>query len=198
MLCDFRIKVFYTAAVNESFTAAAKTLGITQPAVTAHIRELEREVGDRLFRRHRYKTVLTHKGEILFDYAERILHLYDSANRALIPLKEEEKSSLRILGCEKIAGLFLRAACSEYSRNHPEVHLSLETVEDHEEILRRLKLSEAELGFSLRPAEEGDRPFASLKIEGAARPLLNIYLIKSEKGGKGDSASDFLLCCKTL
>lgn len=34
MICDYRLKVFYTVAVKGSFTAAAKELGITQPAVS--------------------------------------------------------------------------------------------------------------------------------------------------------------------
>ena len=49
MICDYRLKVFYTVAVKGSFTAAAKELGITQPAVSNHISELESAVGDLLF-----------------------------------------------------------------------------------------------------------------------------------------------------
>ena len=46
MFCDFRLKVFRTVAEMGSFTAAAKELGITQPAVSNHISELEGAVGD--------------------------------------------------------------------------------------------------------------------------------------------------------
>ena len=66
MICDYRLKVFYTVALKGSFTAAAKDLGITQPAVSNHISELESAVGDTLFNRSRKETVLTSKGRILF------------------------------------------------------------------------------------------------------------------------------------
>lgn len=71
MICDYRLKVFYTVAIKGSFTAAAKELGITQPAVSNHISELEGAIGDILFYRSRRESVLTHKGKILFDYAEK-------------------------------------------------------------------------------------------------------------------------------
>ena len=57
MICDYRLKVFYTVALKGSFTAAAKELGITQPAVSNHIFELEGAVGDALFSRSRRETV---------------------------------------------------------------------------------------------------------------------------------------------
>ena len=59
MICDYRLKVFYTVALKGSFTAAAKELGITQPAVSNHIFELEGAVGDALYclnTRRKYST----------------------------------------------------------------------------------------------------------------------------------------------
>ena len=46
MLCDYRLKVFYTVAVNGSFPAAAKELGINQPAVSNPHSEMESYVRD--------------------------------------------------------------------------------------------------------------------------------------------------------
>ena len=91
MICDYRLKVFYTVAIKGSFTAAAKELGITQPAVSNHISELEGAIGDILFYRSRRESVLTQKGRILFDYAEKILNLYRCADRELLPAKREDR-----------------------------------------------------------------------------------------------------------
>ena len=50
MLIDFRLKVFYTVAKSGSFSKAARELGITQPAVSQNIAELEQQIGDFLSR----------------------------------------------------------------------------------------------------------------------------------------------------
>lgn len=42
-MSDFRLKVFYSVARNQSFTRAAKELFVSQPAITKHINELERQ-----------------------------------------------------------------------------------------------------------------------------------------------------------
>ena len=60
MLEDFKLKVFMAVAENGSFTIAAKALGVTQPAVSQNIAELERNMGAELFTRGR---VYLYKGE---------------------------------------------------------------------------------------------------------------------------------------
>lgn len=58
-MSDFRLKVFYIAAKNLSFTKAAKELFVSQPAVTKHIQELETAYQARLFDRTGNKLALT-------------------------------------------------------------------------------------------------------------------------------------------
>ena len=53
MLEDFKLKIFVTVAAEGSFTKAARTLGITQPAVSQNIAELEKVTGALLLERHR-------------------------------------------------------------------------------------------------------------------------------------------------
>ena len=50
-MSDFRLKAFYSVAKNLSFTRAAKELFVSQPAITKHINELERQYSVRLFDR---------------------------------------------------------------------------------------------------------------------------------------------------
>ena len=70
---DFRLKVFEAVAEEGSFTKAARALGITQPAVSQNIAELEKITGVRLFDRHRGEVVLTEQGRVFGEYAARIL-----------------------------------------------------------------------------------------------------------------------------
>lgn len=82
MPCDFRLEVFITLCRTGSFTRAADALGISQPAVSQNIAELEKDLGVRLFSRSRGEVSLTSDGTLFRNYAERILYWYDSAREA--------------------------------------------------------------------------------------------------------------------
>lgn len=85
MLEDFKLKVFVAVAENGSFTIAAKALGVTQPAVSQNIAELERTVGADLFTRGRGSVTLTAAGITFKEYAEKILYWYSAAGRMFGP-----------------------------------------------------------------------------------------------------------------
>ena len=76
MFEDFRLRVFTQVAESGSFTAAARSLGVSQPAVSQHIAELEKFTGARLFERNRGQVLLTARGEAFLAQARRILDDY--------------------------------------------------------------------------------------------------------------------------
>lgn len=82
MLEDFRLKVFMAVDKCRSFTAASRELGISQPAVSQNIAELERNLGAPLFTRARGEVTLTDKGMLFKEYASQILHWYAAAQEA--------------------------------------------------------------------------------------------------------------------
>ncbi len=77
MLDDFRLRVFAAVARTGGFTAASRELGISQPAVSQHIAELEKELGRTLLTRSRDGVTLTADGDRLLGYARQVLHWYD-------------------------------------------------------------------------------------------------------------------------
>ena len=79
MLEDFRLKVFMAVEREGNFTKAARTLGISQPAVSQNIAELEKETGAELFLRGKGTVSLTPAGSAFKEYAVRILHWYSVA-----------------------------------------------------------------------------------------------------------------------
>ena len=79
MLTDCKICAFLTVVDEGSFTAAARRLGISQPAISAQIASLESSLGFPLFQRGRTLT-LTPEGESFLPYACRIQAAYDLAN----------------------------------------------------------------------------------------------------------------------
>ncbi len=81
MLEDFKLKVFMAVAENGSFTIAAKALGVSQPAVSQNIAELERTMGTELFTRGRGAVTLTAAGIAFKEYAGKILYWYSAAGQ---------------------------------------------------------------------------------------------------------------------
>lgn len=79
MFEDFRLKVFMAVLEEGNFTRAARTLGISQPAVSQNIAELEKELGRDLFVRTKGAVTLTPAGSSFKDFATRILHWYSVA-----------------------------------------------------------------------------------------------------------------------
>lgn len=76
MFEDFRLKVFIAVSEEGSFTKAARRLGVSQPAVSQNISELEKNTGSQLFERTKGAVTLTGKGRVFKEYAEQILHWY--------------------------------------------------------------------------------------------------------------------------
>lgn len=71
-MLDFRVDTFLAVCKYMNFTRAAEALNITQPAVSQHIRFLEREYGIRLFMQEGKKIDLTGEGKILLNAMRRI------------------------------------------------------------------------------------------------------------------------------
>lgn len=76
MLEDFKLRVFVTVAECGSFTAAARALGVSQPAISQNIAELEKYTAARLIERSRSGLSLTAKGKLFLDRARAILAGY--------------------------------------------------------------------------------------------------------------------------
>jgi 5-methylthioadenosine/S-adenosylhomocysteine deaminase len=76
MFEDFRLRIFERVAELGSFTAAAKALGVSQPAVSQHISELEKSVGGALFERGRGRVEPTERGRLFLAHTRAILADY--------------------------------------------------------------------------------------------------------------------------
>lgn len=86
MLEDKRLKVFAAVVESGNFTAAASSLGLSQPAVSQNISELEKDLGVHLFDRStRGEVRLTEQGRLFEGYARQILHWYKAAREAFNP-----------------------------------------------------------------------------------------------------------------
>src|SRR5262245_38688576 len=90
------LRVFVTVATERSFSRAARKLRRTQPAVSQAIRRLEDAAGERLIDRSSRDGTLTDAGDLLLDYAIRLLRLADEATNAVTDLREIRKGRVLI------------------------------------------------------------------------------------------------------
>ncbi len=129
--------VFHEVAKRRSFSKAAEELFISQPAVTKHIKELERKVGMGLIQRRRGGFALTEAGKILFKYTHKISsHLMDIEN-LLEDLKKDRQGILKIGTTESYSKGLMPKLLSGFQTSFPFMKIALD-VGNSEEIEKSL------------------------------------------------------------
>ena len=84
------LAAFLAVASERSFSAAARRMHRTQPAISQAVRRIEDELGERLFDRSSRDGTLTEAGRLLQDYAQRLLGLASEAQTAIEELQRPE------------------------------------------------------------------------------------------------------------
>jgi LysR family transcriptional regulator, cell division regulator len=120
------LRMFEAVARLGVMSRAAAELNTVQSHVTARIRQLEAELGTRLFRRHSRGVTLTEAGQRLLAYAVRTRQLLDDARRA-VDDDGRPRGSLTIGSLETTAALRLSPVLSAYVTTYPEVDLVIRT-----------------------------------------------------------------------
>jgi DNA-binding transcriptional LysR family regulator len=129
--------VFHEVAKRRSFSKAAEELFISQPAVTKHIKELERKVGMGLIQRRSGGFALTEVGKILFKYTHKISsHLMDIEN-LLEDLKKDHQGILKIGTTESYSKGLMPKLLSGFQASCPFMKIALD-VGNSEEIEKSL------------------------------------------------------------
>jgi DNA-binding transcriptional LysR family regulator len=134
--------VFYFAAKEESITAAAEKLFLTQPTVTYHIRSLERNLGLKLLEVRRQKVSLTQAGAGLYKYVSEIYRQMIGAEKYLENLKE---ASLRV-GISTTFSTCLSVAAAAFKKANPQVKLIIKSASSFE-IAEAVQECEVDLGI---------------------------------------------------
>lgn len=129
MFEDSRIKVFMAVSEENSFTKAARRLGISQPAVSQNIAEIEKGIGAKLFERNRNSVVLTPEGARFKEFAGQILYWYAAASEAFrdksvgrIVRGEKNKKDLRV-------GISDDYRCFLVPQGSPDVDIDIESLD---------------------------------------------------------------------
>lgn len=187
---DFRLKVFKTVAEELSFTKAAKLLFISQPAVTKHINELEKQYGCALFNRLGNSISLTAQGTIFKEYAEKIIQLYEALAMEFSDADGQIPQKINLAASTTIAQYILPPLLSKLKAAHPLMSLSL--INQNTEIIESLVLQKkVELGLV-----EGNNNNPLLRYEDFVRD--EIVLVAGTKNFKNAPVEISLEQLKTL
>lgn len=114
------LEVLLAVAREKSFSRAAKVLFRTQPAVSLAIQRLEAELGETLFDRSTKTPAPTDAGELLLDYAERLVNLRGEIRPALAELRHLQRGRVRI-GANETGGLYLLPVIARFRQLYSQV-----------------------------------------------------------------------------
>lgn len=120
-----KLEIFAKVVELGGVTRAAEFLGVAQPAVSAHLRDLERKLGVRLVQRTGRTLTLSEAGVRFHRWAEEILTRTSEMSRELSTLSDEA-TGVAVIGASMTAGTYaLTELLSVYVGRHPNV--SVET-----------------------------------------------------------------------
>jgi DNA-binding transcriptional LysR family regulator len=119
----FQLETFLAVAEERSFSRAAARLHRTQPAVSQVIAKLEAELGETLL--ERAAGSLTDAGEVLRDYAQKMLNLRKDAAAALVELRSLHTGRLSIAANEYTC-LYLLPVLDAFRRKHPRIKVEVQ------------------------------------------------------------------------
>lgn len=155
---DFKqLRSFVAVADCGSFTQAATQLYTSQPTVSAHIRQLEEELQQRLFLRTTKSLSITPHGRELYDYAVQVLSLQD---RLLAGWRQGEH--VVSLGVSTIPSAYLLPdLLARFSVLHPDISFDIHQ-SDSSGVLRALRTGRFDLGLTGMAAPDEDLVFTPL------------------------------------
>jgi DNA-binding transcriptional LysR family regulator len=172
-MADRRLQVFHAVAKHRSFTKAAETLFMTQPAVTFQIKQLEEQFNVRLFERGHGPISLTEAGQMVFDYAERILSLSSELDARMKDLTGQVAGALLIGASMTIADYLLPQVLGEFKARFPSVVPRL-LVANSETVQNQVAEHSLDIGFI-----EGESLLPSLVTETCCEDELEVVCAPS-------------------
>lgn len=140
-----QLQTFLTLSELKSFTRTADKLGYAQSNITAQIKQLETELGVRLFNRLGHTITLTEKGKELVPYAAQILSL---SREATVKIAPEAPATLTIAASESLCTYRLPHILNIFQQNDPEIEIHIQVL-DTTDFLTLLTNNTADLVYIL-------------------------------------------------
>src|SRR5712692_7865564 len=148
-----QLRAFIAIAESGTFTAGAERVHVTQAAVSMQIRQLENEVGAKLFIRAPRNVILTEAGEKMLERARHILREHDAALEEIAELAGAKRGRLRIGSASAgVSSDQLPRLLKELRKHHPNADISV-TSGTSESLVQQLLAAELDIAFVSLPVE---------------------------------------------
>ena len=212
---DLRLlEIFCRVYGERSFSRAAKDLNLTQPTISAHVKELEEAIGTPLFNRLGREIQPTEAGRHLYEYAQEIVTLKRSIAERMATFLGRVEGVLTV-GASSVPGeCLLPRLMTGFHAEHPSVRTRLR-ISDSGETLDDLRHGDIELAVVGSSASDSDlhfEPFASdrlvLAVPATAtwthkprvtlRQLCSLPLLVRESGSGTRTALETALAAKKI
>jgi DNA-binding transcriptional LysR family regulator len=147
-----QLRVFREVAARGSFTAAAEALMLSQPAVSLHVRSLERDLGVRLLERGPGGVTLTEAGAAVLAGSTTILHTLDQMEQAVAEMRGARRGRV-LLGANTTGGMYVAPrVVAAFREEQPEVEVAFQ-VDSSERLYERIQQSILDLAIVGGPAD---------------------------------------------
>jgi len=130
------LTVFRHVAELNSFAQAGRRLGLSAPAISKNIAELEARLGARLIHRTTRRMALTEEGRIYLEHVVRGLDALAEADQALCPVKAAPSGVLRVSAPMTVTLTRLSTAIPAFLARHPALRLDLDLDDRRVDIVR--------------------------------------------------------------
>ena len=146
------LKYFLTVAREGSITGAANSLHLTQPTLTRQIQELEKELGQKLLVRGKYKVTLTPEGMILRKRAQEIVDMVEKTEAEFQAITDTISGEIYIGGGESDCMKYIAEIIKEIQADYPDIkfHISSGNAED---VTEKLDKGLLDFGLIIQPAD---------------------------------------------
>lgn len=149
-------KVFYRAALSGSISMAAAELYITQPSASYAIRQLEEQLGVKLFARKSKGVEMTEEGRVLFRFVEQAFGLLQTGERKIDEMKHYLSGVVRLGASDSLCKYYLLPYLEQFRRLHPGIRIGL-THGKSEHLLKRLAEGAIDCCIVHLPANDASR-----------------------------------------
>ena len=146
-----QLKVFLEVWTQQSFTLAAKTLHLTQPAVSMQIKQLEAVVGTPLLSKHGRKIQPTDAGHEMLLLSRNILQQIEQTDQHLKQITEGHQGRLNLVVASTVSAIATKLLAS-FKELNPELHISFD-VTNREGIIEQLENNETDIVLMGQPPE---------------------------------------------
>lgn len=141
------LNTFIQVSELSSFTKAAERLGYSQPTISFQIRQLEEELGVRLFDRIGHTVSLTEEGREALNYAHNICRIANEMSSEALKSKKN-KSVIRVAMADSLCGPLIVEKFSEFRRTHKNISLNIMTA-GTDELFKWLDHNDADIVCTL-------------------------------------------------